>query len=59
MAILNKETKDKLDICKICKTEFSTSISTSTLADYLNIHNIVVRWIICNLQPFNIIEEEE
>ncbi|CAG8631746.1 20832_t:CDS:2 [Gigaspora margarita] len=39
----NKETEGKLGIpiCKIYKTEFSKSTSTSTLAHHLNIHNIV------------------
>ncbi|CAG8846760.1 39806_t:CDS:2, partial [Gigaspora margarita] len=84
---LNQNTKDKpgIPVCKICKTEFSKSSSTLTLARHLTIHNIValkqgkkplnlnphskieqqkrtnlvVRWIICDLQPFSIVEGEE
>ncbi|CAG8830543.1 29120_t:CDS:1 [Gigaspora margarita] len=39
----NKNTKDKpgISVCKICKTEFSKSSSTSILARYLTIHSIV------------------
>ncbi|CAG8821859.1 42798_t:CDS:1 [Gigaspora margarita] len=39
----NKEIEGKLGIpiCKICKTKFSKSSSTSTLAYHLTIHNIV------------------
>ncbi|CAG8764476.1 35981_t:CDS:2 [Gigaspora margarita] len=39
----NKETEDKpgISVCKICKTEFSESNSTSTLACYLTMHNII------------------
>ncbi|CAG8663775.1 9262_t:CDS:2, partial [Cetraspora pellucida] len=83
----NREMEGKLGIpiCKICKTEFSKSSATSTLACHLTIHNIValkrgkkllnmnshpkieqqertnliVRWIICDLQLFSIIEGEE
>ncbi|CAG8846619.1 10851_t:CDS:1 [Gigaspora margarita] len=80
-----KENKPGIPVCKICKTEFSKSSSTSILACYLTIHNIialkqgkkplnlnphpkikqqertnlVVRWIICDLQPFSIVEEEK